>query len=176
MALRGVATFCYLTGWRRSEVLTLRWSNVDRGRQVITLDPGTTKNNGGRTLPYDLLPELVEVIDTAWTEHKRLRQADTICPYVFSRNGKEIRDFRVAWAAACGTAKCPHKILHDLRRTAVRNLIRAGVPEKAAMGVTGHKTRSVFDRYNIIVGDDVRNALGALATSKPTTTPRKGQV
>jgi hypothetical protein len=140
------------------------------------LDVGTTKNNEGRTLPYELLPELVEVIDTAWVQHEQLLKADKICPFVFHRDGNEIRDFRTVWESACVAAKCPHRILHDFRRTAARNLIRAGVPEKAAMGVTGHLTRSVFDRYNIVVGDDVRNALGALATSKPTTPPRKGQV
>jgi integrase len=95
--LRGVATFGYYTGWRRGEVLTLKWSNADRERQVITLDVGTTKNNEGRTLPYGLLPELVDVIDTAWTEHERLLEAGTICPYVFHRNGK-----RSATFARCG--------------------------------------------------------------------------
>lgn len=178
--LRGVATFAFLTGWRRSEILSLEWSNVDRDRQVITLAVGTTKNNDGRTLPYGLLPELVTVIETAWTEHERLLSTDTISPYVFSRNGKQIKAFRGAWAAACELAKCPHKIVHDFRRTAARNLIRAGVPEKMAMAVTGHKTRSVFDRYNIVVEDDVRNALGALATASTKTKPpaksRRGQV
>ena len=175
--LRGVATFGYLTGWRRAEILGLEWSNVDRDRQVITLNVGETKNNDGRTLPYDLLPELVDVIDTAWTEHERLLKAETICPYVFHRNGKQIKDFRTVWEAACEGAKCPSKILHDFRRTAARNLVRAGVPEKAAMGVTGHKTRSVFERYNIVTGDDVRNALGKLASAQATSVkPRKGQV
>jgi integrase len=144
-----VQTFTYYTGWRRSEVLALQWCNVDRQRQVI---------------------------NTAWVLHERLLKAETICPFVFQRNGKEIRDFRTVWESACETAGCPNKILHDFRRTAARNLIRAGVPERIAMGITGHKTRSVFARYNIVDDRDLRTALGALATSKPTTPPRKGQV
>jgi hypothetical protein len=104
---------------------------------VITLDPGTTKNNAGRTLPYDLLPELVEVIDNAWIEHEKLLKAETICPFVFHRHGKAIRDFRTVWESACITAKCPNKILHDFRRTAARNLVRAGVPEKGGDGCHG---------------------------------------
>lgn len=137
---------------------------------------GSTKNGQGRTLPYGLLPELVEVIDTAWTEHERLLQAGIICPFVFHRRGKAIKDFRTAWETATEAAGCPGKLLHDFRRTAIRNLIRAGVPEKQAMGISGHKTRSVFDRYDIVREDDLRSALGALATAKPVGKPRKGQV
>jgi hypothetical protein len=78
------------------------------------------------------------------------------------------------WAAACATAQCPNRILHDFRRTAARNLIRAGVAEQQAMGITGHRTRSVFDRYDIVREDDLRSALGALAAVKPTPKARKG--
>ena len=171
--LRGIVTFAYLTGWRvPSEVLPLRWAQVDRKACTVRLEPGTTKNSEGRTLPYDSLPELGHVVARQWQEHERLAAADVLCPFVFHRRGKPIKGFRKAWATACEAAGCPGKLPHDFRRTAVRNLVRAGVPEKAAMAITGHKTRSIFDRYNIINEADLRSALGKLAA--PTGT-EKGQ-
>lgn len=177
VALRGAVTFSYLTGWRvKSEVLPLEWKQVDRDRQVIRLEPGTTKNKKARTLPYALLPELVTVVDDAWKEHEQLKAQGTICPFVFHRNGKQIKNFRKAWTAAGEEAECPAKLLHDFRRTAVRNLVRAGIPEKTAMGVTGHKTRSVFDRYDIVNEDDLRGALGKLAEASNVGVKRQGKV
>jgi len=162
--LRGVVTLAYYCGWRvQSEILPLTWSQVDREANTIRLEPGTTKNREARLLPYGLLPELEEVIERQWAEHGRLAKQGRLVPWVFHRNGEQMRGFRKAWTSACKAAGVRGKLLHDLRRTAVRNLVRKGVPDTVAMQITGHKTRSVFDRYNVSSEGDLREALGKLA-------------
>ena len=148
--LQPVLTFGYLTGWRKQEVLTLQWRQVDREAGVVRLEPGTTKEGEGRLLMLE--GELRQVIEGQW-QRRRLG-----CPYVFNRDGRPIRDFRKAWARALRETGLAGKLFHDLRRTAVRNLVRAGVPERVAMQLSGHKTRSVFDRYHIVSEADLHEA------------------
>lgn len=78
--------------------------------------------------------------------------------YLFARGSKHIKDFRESWSLACARAAVPGLLFHDLRRTAVRNLRRAVVAESVIMKITGHRTRGVFERYNITDQVDTQEA------------------
>jgi len=164
----GVAlTIAYTYGWRmQSEVLTLERRHIDLDAGTIRLDPGTTKNDEGRIV-Y-LIPELKVQLEV------QLRRVDElgwklgrIVPFLFPHftgrfQGKRLRDFRKAWTTACRRAGCPGFLRHDFRRTAVRNMVNKGVVERVAMKVTGHKTRSVFDRYHIVSPADLQDVVQKL--------------
>jgi integrase len=157
--LRPVVTVAYYTGWRmKSELLKLQWSQIDRNRGRIRLEPNTTKNKDGREFFYGRIPELRLVVNGAWAEHERLKDEQRIIPFVFHRNGVQIRSMLKAFKAACKAAGVPGRIPHDLRRTAVRNLERAGVSRSAAMKLTGHKTEAVYKRYAIVSEGDLERA------------------
>jgi len=143
--LRPVITFGYTYGWRKSEVLGLTWDRVDLNARVVRVDVGVTKGGEGR---------LIFLTDELQTLLTAMRKAQPFMPYVFTRDGRPIKDFKTAWWSACEASGLEGKTFHDFRRTAVRNLIRAGVPERVAMQITGHKTRSVFERYNIVSESD----------------------
>ncbi len=151
-----VLDFAYYSGWRRNEILELAWTDVDVAGGVIRLTPRRSKTKTGRVLPIS--PPLRQVL----TRRARLRIAGD--SRVFHRDGVPVRVWRTALRDACRKAHVPHRLLHDCRRTAARNLIRAGVPERIAMLLTGHKTRAVFDRYNIVNEQELLTAGERLAT------------
>jgi integrase len=169
--LKPFVTFAHKVGWRSSEISKLKWSQVDLANGIVRLEVGDTKNDEGRTVYLD--SELRQMFKDLWDNRK------TLIPYVFPNkvNTGPIANFRPSWNNACRKAglgygyrlgkqyveqwqdKLPAgPILHDFRRTAARNMVRAGVPERVAMMVTGHKTRSVFDRYNIVSDSDLKLA------------------
>lgn len=159
--LKGFVTFGYKTGWRVSEVSNLNWSQVDLNQGIVRLEAGETKNNEGRTVYLD--EELREVFNYQWEARKK---SGKLTPYVFPNNdGKDkIKRFDKSWKTACKKSGIGNRLFHDFRRTAVRNMVRASIPERVAMMISGHKTRSVFDRYNIVNDTDLK-----LAASKQET-------
>ncbi len=90
------------------------------------------------------------------------REKGVICPFVFHRNGKPIKSFYKAWRNACEKTGVPGRIMHDFRRTAVRNIDRRGITQAIGMKLTGHKTPSVYQRYNIVSDSDLEEAAGRL--------------
>jgi integrase len=171
--LRGPMLFGYLTGWRvKSEVLPLTWSQVDFNAGIVRLEVGTTKNQEGREFPFTALPELDALLRDRWARRSGL--------YAFHHNGRRIRSYKSAWYGARRRASIGKRnglevvtrpklagiIVHDLRRSAVRNLVRAGVPEVVAMRLCGHKTRAIFDRYSIVAPSDLREGVAKLAAQK----------
>ncbi|MGE0821760.1 MAG: tyrosine-type recombinase/integrase [Candidatus Binatia bacterium] len=165
--LRPIVTFAYYTGWRiRSEVLPLIWTQVDMETGTVRLEVGETKNKDGRLI-Y-LTAELRALLALQWQDHVLYPE----CPWVFHDHGKRIKTFYKNWRKACQTAGLPGKLGHDFRRTAVRNMVRSGIPERVAMQIAGHKTRSVFDRYHVVADGDLKEAAQRLdrAFSPQTTT------
>jgi integrase len=172
--LKPFVTFAYKFGWRDQEISDLTWSQVDRLKGIVALEVGKTKNNDARTVYLD--DELRETFNLLWEARKRNSK---LTPFVFpnDKGNGPIQNFRKSWNTACRKAglgygykigkkyveKWKYKlpsgpILHDFRRTAVRNMVRSGIPERVAMMISGHKTRSVFDRYNIVSDADLKLA------------------
>lgn len=175
----------YILGWRmQSEVLALERRHLDLDGGTLRLDPGMTKNDEGRVvyLPTELRAAVAAQLARVDALQRRLGR---IIPWVFPHLrgakvpnagrrrthvlGERRGDFRKAWARACEAAGCPGMLRHDFRRTAVRNMVNAGVAERVAMQVTGHRTRSVFDRYHIVSPADLQDVARRLTGTIPGT-------
>jgi integrase len=170
--LQAAVAIAFTYGWRmHSEVLALERRHVDLEAGTLRLDPGTTKNDEGRVV-Y-LTPELKAALGAQVARVEALqKRLGRIIPYLFpflsgsKRRGQRRGDFRKAWQTACAAAGVPGRHPHDFRRTAVRNMVNVGVPERVAMKITGHKTRAVFDRYHIVSPGDLREAARRLASAE----------
>jgi integrase len=173
-ALADFTLFAWLCGMRKSEIASLRWEDVDG--DCIRLRAENAKNGKSRALPLE--GELAELI----ARRKAARQVKVngtvmLSALIFHRKGEAIREFRKAWAAACTKAGV-RRLFHDLRRSAVRNMISAGVPQTIAMKISGHETPSMFQRYAIASETDLRTALRStqqyLATAKENVVAMAG--
>jgi integrase len=145
-----VLDFGYLVGWRKGSIHGLQWPSIDRAANVIYLP--ARHNKTGKPFRLWIFPELRAVVDRRWAK----RHPET--SFVFHVAGRPMGEWDGTWKRACRTAGVPGLLFHDLRRTATRNLIRAGVEPKIAMKITGHETEAMLRRYDISAEDDVRDA------------------
>ncbi|HJY08054.1 MAG TPA: site-specific integrase [Bryobacteraceae bacterium] len=151
--IKPVFVVAYHLGMRTGELLKIKRSWVDLDEGLIYVNGRVTKNKNPKVAPIygDMRPWLEMLLSRGAVESPK-------CIWLFSRNGKPVKDFKADWAQACEKADVPGLLFHDLRRTAVRNMIRAGVPEKVAMQISGHKTASMLWRYNITDARDIKDA------------------
>lgn len=186
--LKPVVTFAYHTGWRREEILGLTWDRVDLKQGVVSLNAGETKNDDGRTLylneelsellhslrasrrlgcPYVFHQDGRKIGEFRKTWQTALIKSGAGATYRCKDCGNEIRIVTEVKKKDLVCSECKSKnlkwagkIFHDFRRTGVRDMVRAGIPERVAMKMSGHKTRSVFDRYDIVSPEDLKEAAG----------------
>jgi len=149
---KDIVIFLYNSGWRTKEAMTLEWRDIDLESGMIRLRRENSKNKKGRLLP--LLGELHAVIE----RQAQVKRLD--CPFVFHRNGRPIKSFRKTWKTACEAIGQPTLVPHDMRRSAVRNFRKAGLSETEGMAMSGHKTNSIYKRYDIMDEEDLKESMG----------------
>jgi integrase len=151
--LQDFCEFGFRSGWRKGEISGLTWDNVQDGDRTIRLRPDQCKNGLGRSIPVS--SKLAPII-----ARRRQARAFQITNLVFHRHGgREITEFRKAWAKACKLAGKPGLLFHDLRRSAVTALVNSGAPQLVAMSISGHQTPSMFRRYNIPIENEQRKVM-----------------
>ena len=162
-----ILEFLNLTGWRCGEARNLQWKDVDMNRCTIRIWSGESKNEEPRVLPFGRYKDLKSLMDTQKRRADAIALLHSIVPtYVFCRvDGREIKEqsLRGSWSRARIKAGYPAKLIHDLRRTAVRRMERAGVPRSVAMQITGHRTESIYARYAISNERDISDGLARVS-------------
>jgi integrase len=183
--LKLLLVIAYHTGVRKGELLRIRVEQIDLRHKQIRLNAGETKNDEGRVLPIygEMGPLIAGALAARRQEAKRSKEFPS--PWLFhDERGLPILSFYKAWSAACARANVPGQLFHDLRRSAVRNMERAGIPRSVAMKISGHKTEAVYRRYAIVSEQDIADAGARLeeashkrnssrTTTKTTTVRRR---
>lgn len=164
--LRDVWRFGYWSGWRKGEILSLTWNGYDRETKKVYLHASAAKTGKGRNISLDGWPELADVIE------RRMQARRLDCPLIFQSDGHKVGDFYTTARRAMKRAGVKDRTFHDLRRTAIRNNIRAGTTTTVAKELSGHKTDSVFERYNITSDVDLIEA-GKRRASYEASLPKK---
>ena len=151
---RVALVIAYHTGARKGEIRKIRLDRIDLKADRIELPGKTTKNKAPRYLPIygDMKAEISMAISLANPQ----------CPFLIQRDGCAVHDWEKSWKTACELAGMDNALFHDLRRTALTNMIEAGFSEKEAMEISGHKTRHVFDRYHIVSARRLKYLAGRL--------------
>lgn len=151
--------FGWLSGWRKSAISTLKWSDVDG--ETICLRAENAKNRTSQRIPLE--GELATLI-----ERRRQRRAvNSDC--IFHRKGRRIQEFRKSWTTATRMANCPGRLFHDMRRSMAKHATAAGVPQHVIMQTAGWKSPNVFRRYAICDEQSMRQALRQTSEYRTTT-------
>lgn len=156
--LKVLVTLAYHTGMRKGEMLSLQWNQVDLVEGKIYLTAEQCKNETPRII-Y-LRGELLEAM---LKQREWVLRNFPMCEYVFTYDGNRLGYIKRQWKKALAQAGLEGKKLHDFRRTALTNMTRAGIPQIIAQKISGHKTESVFKRYNIVNENDLQNAAEIMA-------------
>jgi len=156
--LRDFTRWAYLTAWRKGEIASLRWADVDVEGRTLRLSWRRSKNKKARTMA--LAGELAAIIERRSAARTALIVKGLQTDRVFFReDGSSIQDFKKSWASACKAAGIAGRLFHDLRRSGVRNMTRAGVSRKVATAISGHRTEAIFARYDIADEEDLKAAV-----------------
>jgi len=179
-----IATLLYDNAWRLREVTHLLRRQVDLDRGCIRLDPGQAKSTGDPRTVYLREGTLAMLRDHVERVRALERETGTVIPYLFPifpgpsiptrLIGRQRDSFDRAWDTACAAAGYPGRLVHDLRRSGIRNLVRAGVAERIVMSISGHRSRSTFDRYNITSESDLQSAAAQLDAARKAAASSSG--
>ena len=148
--LQDFTEFAFWTAMRKGEIASLTWEAFSREAWTLTLAAKDAKTRRPRTIALE--GPLRQIIE------RRLQRRRLDVPLVFHRR-EPIAEFRKAWASACKRAGLTGVHFHDLRRTGIRNMVRAGVDPSVAKRISGHRTDRTFARYNILDEGDIRDAV-----------------